>query len=137
LRINARTASRPIFAAASSWFDVPVEHPIAPSMSPLPDGQNMGMPPPRVQKRPEIALPMPEVALPGQAFSWSGGGVSRYLNVLKCKKYKHADVGIRLPAAVKAMSIAVLMDVIFEPSIRVKLKRWQCASTTAMDLSTC
>jgi hypothetical protein len=47
-------------------------------------------------------------------------------------EYVHADVGIRLPAAVKAMSIAVFIDVIFEPSMRVKLSRWQCASTTAM-----
>jgi hypothetical protein len=46
--------------------------------------------------------------------------------------YGHAEVGIRLPAAVKAMSIAVLMDVIFAPSMRVKVRRWVCASTTAM-----
>jgi len=57
--------------------------------------------------------------------------------LIYAREDEHADVGIRLPAAVKAMSIAVLIDVIFEPSIRVKLKRWQCASTTAMDLSTC
>jgi hypothetical protein len=47
----------------------------------------------------------------------------------------HADVGIRLPAAVKAISIAVFMDVIFAPSIRVKERRWVCASTTAMLLN--
>jgi hypothetical protein len=41
---------------------------------------------------------------------------------------------MRFPAAVKAMSIAVLIDVIFAPSMRVKLRRWQCASTTAIDL---
>jgi hypothetical protein len=44
----------------------------------------------------------------------------------------HADVGMRLPAAVKAMSIAVFMDVTFAPSIRVKERRCVCASTTAM-----
>jgi hypothetical protein len=111
---------------------VPVEHPIAPSMSPLPDGQKMGTPPPSVQKRPDMVLPMPEVALPGQEFSWSGvvlvdvySGESRMGDI-------HADVGIRLPAAVKAMSMAVLMDVIFAPSIRVKVSRWVWASTTAM-----
>jgi hypothetical protein len=71
LRIRASTASRPAFAAASSWHDVPVEQPIAPRMSPL--LVRMGTPPPSVQKRPEMVLLMPEVALPGQGFSWSGG----------------------------------------------------------------
>jgi hypothetical protein len=44
---------------------------------------------------------------------------------------------MRFPAAVKAMSIAVLMDVIFAPSIRVKERRWVCASTTAILLRRC
>ena len=39
---------------------------------------------------------------------------------------------MRFPAAVKAMSIAVFIDVIFAPSIRVKERRCVCASTTAM-----
>jgi hypothetical protein len=44
---------------------------------------------------------------------------------------------MRLPAAVKAMSMAVLMDVIFAESIRVKANRCVCASTTAMLLLLC
>ena len=44
---------------------------------------------------------------------------------------------VRLPAAVKAMSMAVLMDVIFAESMRVKAKRCVCASTTAMLLFCC
>lgn len=47
-------------------------------------------------------------------------------------KCLHVDVGIRFPAAVKAMSIAVFIDVIFALSIRVKQRRCVCASTTAM-----
>jgi hypothetical protein len=49
----------------------------------------------------------------------------------------HADVGIRFPAAVNAMSVAVLIDVIFAPSMRVKVSRCVCASTTAMLLRLC
>jgi hypothetical protein len=41
-------------------------------------------------------------------------------------------VGTRFPAAVNAMSIAVLIDVIFAPSMRVNVRRCVCASTTAM-----
>ena len=85
---------------------------MAPSMSPAAD--RIGTPPPIVVKRPMIVLPMPEVALPGQGVSW------------------YAEVGMRLPAAVKAMSMAVLIDVIFAESMRVKAKRCVCASTTAM-----
>jgi hypothetical protein len=86
----------------------------------------MGTPPPSVQKRPEMVLPMPEVALPGQEFSWSGDGqlffLLQRLSFGVCGNL-HADVGMRLPAAVKAMSIAVFMDVIFAPSMRVKERR--------------
>jgi hypothetical protein len=92
----------------------------------------MGTPPPRVQKRPEMVLPMPEVALPGQEFSWSEDGLVGVEIERGVGGDGHADVGIRLPAAVKAMSMAVLMDVIFAPSMRVKVRRCVCASTTAM-----
>jgi hypothetical protein len=44
---------------------------------------------------------------------------------------------MRFPAAVKAMSIAVFIDVIFALSIRVKESRWVCASTTAILLQEC
>lgn len=46
-----------------------------------------------------------------------------------------ADVGIRFPAAANAMFIAVSIEVILAPSMRVKERRWVCASTTAMLLS--
>jgi hypothetical protein len=74
----------------------------------------MGTPPPSVVKRPQIVLPMPDVALPGHGVSW------------------YAEVDTRLPAAVKAISIAVLIEVIFAPSMRVNVRRWVWASTTAM-----
>jgi hypothetical protein len=45
----------------------------------------MGTPPLRVQKRPEMVLPMPEVALPGQAFSWSGRGSVQYEGRRDCR----------------------------------------------------
>jgi hypothetical protein len=41
-------------------------------------------------------------------------------------------VGARWPAAVKALSMAMLMEVIFAPSMRSKARRWQAESTTAM-----
>ena len=43
-------------------------------------------------------------------------------------------VGARWPAAVKALSIAMLMEVIFAPSIRSKAIRWHAASTMAMSV---
>jgi hypothetical protein len=46
-----------------------------------------------------------------------------------------ADVGIRFPAAANAMFIAVSIEVILAPSMRVKERRCVCASTTAMLLS--
>jgi len=43
---------------------------------------------------------------------------------------------MRWPAAVNAMSLAVLMDVTFAPSIRVNNRRCVCASTTAILIGT-
>jgi len=48
----------------------------------------------------------------------------------------YTEVGTRCPAAVKALSMAVLMDVIFAPSMRAKARRWQDASTMAMFIGT-
>jgi hypothetical protein len=43
-------------------------------------------------------------------------------------------VGARWPAAVNALSMAMLMDVIFAPSMRWKAMRWVDESTTAMSI---
>jgi hypothetical protein len=43
-------------------------------------------------------------------------------------------VGARWPAAVKALSMAMLMEVIFAPSMRSKAMRWHAASTMAMSV---
>ena len=43
---------------------------------------------------------------------------------------------MRCPAAVKALSMAVLMEVIFAPSMRAKARRWHDASTMAMFIGT-
>lgn len=80
-----------------------MEQPIAPRVSPV--IERIGTPPPSVVKRLEVMFPMLEPVLPGHEVSW------------------YADVGMRLPAAEKAISMAVLMEVIFAPSMRVKHRR--------------
>jgi hypothetical protein len=108
---------------------------MAPMMSPLPEGAMMGTPPPSVQKRPEMPLPMLAVALPGHEPSWPTCRCQLVWLRGQNRPDEHAEVGTLLPAAVKAMSMAKPIDVILAPSMRMKERRCVCASTIAIDIA--
>lgn len=91
-----------------------------------------------VVKRLLLVFQMPKAGPPGQTASLSLRNASvGYEKGTKTgrrspKTNVQMLVGARCPAAVKALSIAILMEVIFAPSMRWKAMRWQAESTTAM-----
>lgn len=105
------TPFTPALATSSSCAGVPVLHPIAPTTTP---SCTIGTPPAIVMNLPPLLLLMPNAAPPGHTASL------------------YTDVGARWPAAVKALSIAMEMEVSFAPGRRVKERRWRVESTMAM-----
>lgn len=113
---NASIASTPACATSASWMGVPVLTPMAPTTAP---SIVIGNPPPIMQKRPPFVLWMPKAGPPGMKFFAAGELV-------------YVDVGILWPAAVKALSIEMLIEVSFALGIRAKDRRCKVLSTMAI-----
>ena len=71
-----------------------------------------------VMNRPPLLFPIPNAGPPGHTFSL------------------YTLVGARWPAAVKALSMAMFIDVILAPSMRANASRWHDESTMAMFMGT-
>ena len=107
LPLHLPTASTPAFATSSSCPGVPVLTPIAPTTTP---STSIGTPPPIKLNLPPLELWIPYAGPPGWKFLAAGELV-------------YVEVGMRWPAAVKALSMAMETEVSFARGMRVKCRR--------------